>query len=72
MPTASTLLRPQVVSGVEKKIELKRQKAKSYHDRSAQPLPELEVGQEVRVAPLQKGKSWQAGTLVDQLSDRSY
>ena len=57
MPTASTLLRPQVVSGVEKKIELKRQKAKSYHDRSAQPLPELEVGQEVRVVPLQKGKN---------------
>ena len=72
MPTASTLLRPQVVEGVEKKIELKRQKAKSYYDRSAHPLPQLEVGQEVRVAPLKKGQSWQAGTLVEQLSDRSY
>lgn len=28
--------------------------------------------QEVRVAPLKKGQSWQAGTLVEQLSDRSY
>ena len=72
MPTASTLLRPHVVEGVEKKIELRRQKAKSYHDRTAHPLPQLEVGQEVRVAPLQKGKTWQAGTLVEQLSDRSY
>ena len=72
MPTASTLLRPQVVEGVEKKIELKRQNAKSYYDRSAHPLPQLEVGQEVRVAPLKKGHSWQAGTLVEQLSDRSY
>ena len=62
----------QVVEGVEKKIELKRQKAKSYYDRSAHPLPQLEVGQEVRVAPLKKGHSWQAGTLVEQLSDRSY
>ena len=44
----------QVVEGVEKKIELKRQKAKSYYDRSAHPLPQLEVGQEVRVAPLKK------------------
>ena len=51
---------------------MKRQKAKSYHDRSAHPLPPLEVGQEVRVAPLQRGKSWQVGTLVKQLSNRSY
>lgn len=58
MPTASTLLRPQVVEGVEKKIELKRQKAKSYYDRSAHPLPQLEIGQEVTVAPLKKGESW--------------
>lgn len=72
MPTASTLLRPQVVEGVEKKIELKRQKAKSYYDRPAHPLPQLEIAQEVRVAPLKKGQSWQAGTLVEQLSDRSY
>jgi len=72
MPTASALLRPQVVEGVENKIELKRQKAKSYFDRTAHPLPPLEVGQDVRVAPLQKGKSWQTGTLVEQLSDRSY
>ena len=72
IPTASTLLLPQVVEGVEKEIELKRQKAKSYYDRSAHPLPSLEVGQEVRVAPLKKGQSWQAGTLVEQLSNRYY
>ena len=65
MPTASILLRPQIVEGVEKKIELKRQKAKTYHDRSAQPLPQLEVGREVRVAPLQRGQSWQAGTWLN-------
>ena len=39
---------------------LKKKKAK----------PQLEVGQEVRVAPLQRGQSWQPGTLVEQLSDR--
>ena len=72
IPTASTLFRPQVVEGVKKKIELKRQKAKSYYDRSAHPLPQLEIGQEVRVAPFKKGQSWQAGTLVEQLSNRSY
>jgi len=72
MPTASTLLHPQVVEGVEKKIELKRQKAKSYYDQSTHPLPQLEIGQEVRVAPLKKGQSWQPGTLVEQSSNRSY
>ena len=72
MLTASTLLRPQVVEGVKRKIKLKRQKAKSNYDRSAHPLPQLEVAQEVRVAPLKNGQSWQAGSLVEQLSDRSY
>jgi len=69
MPTASILLCHYIVEGVEKKIELKRQKAKSYHDHT---LPHLEVGQEVRLAPLQKGKTWLAGALVKQLLDRSY
>ena len=72
MPTASTLLRPCVVEGVEGQIKLKRQRAKNYHDQTAKLLPPPEVGQEVRVAPLQRGKSWQAGNLVKQLSDRSY
>ena len=72
MPTALNLLHPQAVEGVEKKIKLKRQKAKSYYDRSAHPLPQLEVGQEVRVPPLKKGQSWQAESLLEQLSDRSY
>lgn len=53
IPTASTLLRPEVVEGVEKKIELKRRKAKSYYDRSAHPLPQLEVGQGDRVGKLE-------------------
>ena len=51
---------------------MKRQKTKSYYDRSAHPLPQLEVGQEVRAAPLKKEQSWQAGTLVEQLSHRSH
>ena len=57
---------------LKNKSKVKRQKTKRYHNRSAHPLPPLEVGQEVRVAPLQRGKSWQAGTLLKQLSDRSY
>ena len=54
------------------KLKLKRQKAKWYHDRSTRTLPELEVGQEVRVAPLQKNETWKQGTCLEKLSDRSY
>ena len=72
MPTALTLLRPQVVEGVENKIEWRRQKAKSDSDRLAHSQPQHEVGQEVRVAPLRKGHSWQAGTLVEPFPDIFY
>ena len=71
VPMSSTLLYPKVVEGVKEKLQVKRQKAKSYHDRSTKILPELEIGQEVRVAS-QKNKTWDRGTCVQKLSDRSY
>ena len=52
-------------------MKAKRQSAKGYYDRSAKVLPELEIGQEVRVAG-QQNKVWEAGTCVQKLSDRSY
>ena len=60
------------VASVADKIRHKRQVAKSYHDRKAQELPELEIGQEVCVAPYQNHPTWEAGICVDKLSDRSY
>ena len=54
LPTATSLLYPKVLENVTEKLKIKRQKAKWYHDRSTRTLPELEIGQEVRVAPLQK------------------
>lgn len=54
------------------KLKLKRQKAKWYHDRTLRTLPELQVGQEIRVAPLQRNQSWKTGTCIKKLSDRSY
>ena len=57
---------------VDQLIRLKRQKAKFYHDRLSRVLPEIEIGQDVRVAPLQKNDVWKSGTCVEKLSDRSY
>ena len=51
MPKVATLACPRVVEGMEWKVKSKRQKVNSYHDQLAHPLPQ-EVGQEVRVAPL--------------------
>lgn len=72
VPTATSLLYPRVISGVEEKIKRKRQTAKAYYDRTAKTLPDLQVGQEVKVAPLHKSQIWKTGTCLQQLSDRSY
>ena len=71
LPISANLLYPKVEEGVTKKLKVKRQKAKSYHDRSSIVLPELEIGQEVRVAG-QRNKTWEEGTCVEKLSNRSY
>ena len=65
LPTATRLLKPQVVEGVAEKIKLRRQKAKQSYDRGSKELPELKVGQPVRVkpSPSQGNKKWQLGTL---------
>ena len=72
LPTATTLLKPKVEEGVRDKIKLRKQKSKLYHDRTAKPLPELEIGQDVRVSPTSKHQLWRTGKCVEKLSDRSY
>ena len=72
LPTASSLLRPEVSAHSTEKLEWKRRKAKFYHDRHSKQLPELEIGQEVRIVPLRKNQTWKQATCVEKLSDRSY
>lgn len=43
LPTATSLLQPKVLEGVNKKIKVKKQKAKYYQDRTARTLPEIEI-----------------------------
>ena len=68
----ATNLYPEVPEGVTDKIHPKRQKAKHYHDRNVKVLPDLDIGQAVRIAPVHRGKSWEVGTCLQKLSDRSY
>ena len=72
VPIATNLLYPEVTEGVAEKIHQKRQKTKSYHDKNAKELPDLDIGQEVCIAPTHRGKTWEAGTCLQKLSDRSY
>lgn len=71
VPVTTNLLYPEVVDGVQESLQLRRQKAKSYFDRNAKTLPELDIGQDVRVAG-QRKKTWQPGKCLEKLSDRSY
>ena len=72
LPVTSNLLHPKVVDGVEEKLQLKRQRAKAHYDKTAKVLPDLEVGEEVRVQGQRNTNTWTTGTCVQKLSDRSY
>ena len=72
VPIATYLLYSEVPEGVPDKIQRKRQLAKRYHDRKVKVLPDLDIGQEVRLAPTQRGSPWKTGTCVQKLSDRSF
>uniref|UniRef100_A0A8C6ULU0 Gypsy retrotransposon integrase-like protein 1 n=1 Tax=Neogobius melanostomus TaxID=47308 RepID=A0A8C6ULU0_9GOBI len=63
IPVTNKLLEPVVVTGVTEKLQYRRQLAKSFYDRSARVLPELEVGETVRMKPPPGDTSriWRAG-----------
>ena len=73
LPLSQDVLQPKLVDDVMHKVKYKRQKAKMYYDRKAKDLPELEIGQTVRVNPkTDPEKKWRYGTCVETLTKRSY
>jgi len=71
VPVTTNLLCPEVVDGVQESLQIRRQKAKSHFDKNAKTLPELDIGQDIRVAA-QRKKTWQPGKCLDRLADRYY
>ncbi|CAH3172413.1 unnamed protein product, partial [Porites evermanni] len=61
LPTAASLLRPTVNHSSVDSLQLKRQKAKFYHDKHVR-----------LVAPLRKNQTCEQGICTEKLSDRSY
>lgn len=74
IPVTNRLLEPAVVTGVTEKLQYRRQLAKSFYDRSARVLPDLEVGEPVRMKPPPGDTShiWRAGTCLGKVAPRSY
>jgi len=72
IPTAEALLKPSVPEGVSEQIHLKRQKAKLQYDKHAKPLPELEIGEKVRLQPVKPKQPWAQGACVAKVGPRSY
>ena len=64
----------EVVNGVTQKIEKKRKKAKFYCDRTAKKLPELVIGDHVRLEPRPNDpdRTWKSGTCISKVGPRSY
>ena len=72
LPTSEQLLKPEVVEGVQDTIKLRKQKAKKQYDKSARSLPELKIGQQVRVQPTRHTTEWKLGVCEAKVGPRSY
>ena len=72
IPTTKELLQPEVAKNVAKEIRIRRQHTKLWYDRTAKALPELVVGQGVRMQSLTAGGQWRRATVIKKVSERSY
>nr|XP_006821271.1 PREDICTED: uncharacterized protein K02A2.6-like [Saccoglossus kowalevskii] len=74
LPTANRLLHPKVVDGVADDIKQRRRKSKFYYDQHAETLPELQIGQPIRMKalPTDREGKWHHRTVTRQVAPRSY
>lgn len=67
------LLEPEIQPDVQKNLTRKRRKAKKYFDRGSKELPELEIGQPIRMSsPTDAERKWRRGVCIDKMAPRSY
>ena len=76
LPTKSSMLRPQVVPPAEvtERLERKRDEMKRHFDVGTKSLPEVGIGETVRVQMQNgpKASTWQPGLCIGRQSSRSY
>ena len=68
LPTASTLLQPEVPTKVTEEIELRRQRAKTYFDKGTRRLPLSEIGETVRLQPQDENGIWQKASIIKKVA----
>ena len=64
--------KPEVVEGVHDSMKRKRQQTKATYDKSARPLPELQIGDTVRLQPVDPKAPWEKGSCVAKVGPCSY
>ena len=74
LPCKTANYSPQIQMDTQQALIKKRQVAKKYHDRSSKPLPDLIIGQPVRVKchPQTPHSDWRPGNIIAQAAPRSY
>ncbi|XP_033100278.1 uncharacterized protein LOC117103770 [Anneissia japonica] len=72
LPVTEILLQPQVVTGVSEHIKKRKQISKLQYDKSATKLPELVIGETVRLRPENNNQEWQTATCKKKVGPRSY
>ncbi|KAJ8334859.1 hypothetical protein SKAU_G00404980 [Synaphobranchus kaupii] len=62
------------MQGVPERLRVKHQIAKFWYDKSARDLPELSIGQDIRMKPLPGDRTgrWRKGVCLQQVGPRSY
>ncbi|XP_044287426.1 uncharacterized protein K02A2.6-like [Varanus komodoensis] len=74
LPVANKLLETCVVTGVLEKLRRRKQISKLTYVMSAKDLPELSIGEPIRMKPLPGDRTgrWRLGTCVQRVAPRSY
>ena len=72
LQTNEQLLQPQITKNVVDNIITRRRKAKFYYDKKSKDLPELNIGETVRIQPDQNHPEWRKARCILKAGPRSY
>ena len=72
MPTTKALLKLEAADEIYDNIKRKRQQAKEVYDKHAKPFPGLEVGEPVRLQPVNPKAPWEKGSCVAKVGPCSF
>ena len=72
LQTTEVCLQPKIITGVPETIRHQKQRAKQQYDKTAKPLPQLQIGQPIRLQTNNHNIQWKQGRCVDTDGSRSY